>query len=423
MLYQIYESMQFTTAPFRLSSKLTRQYIEHPANPWGDSLFGRHLASSLKFFEFMTEPNSKPEFGIDHIDAGEARLPVSNKVHIETPFCELRRFRAEGATELSDKTRLPVLVVAPMSGHHATLLRDTVKRLLVECDVFITDWVDVRDIALEEGTFDLESYIAHIRDFITALMQQYGSLHVVAVCQPGPAVLSAVALLANDKSKNTPSSMTFMGSPIDPRRSPTVPNEFAQNHSLAWFNNHMICTVPMTFEGAGRRVYPGFLQLTGFINMNPLRHQNAWQQYYNNLVSGDMEAIEAHEYFYSEYNAVMDMSADFYLQTIDRVFHKAAIATGEMTFRHRKVDPAAITDTALMTIEGEKDDISGVGQTQAAHDICSGLPASRRRHLLQHGAGHYGVFSGRRWRNEIAPELLEFMREHHPADMEKSTNY
>lgn len=413
MLYQIYESMQFTAAPFRLGSKLTRQCLEHPANPWGHSLVGRHMASSLKFFEFMTEPNSKPEFSINHATIDGARLPVTNKVHTKTPFCDLRQFEVQPTDRISSQRRLPVLVVAPMSGHHATLLRDTVKRLLVECDVFITDWVDVRDIPLEEGNFDLESYIAHVRDFITALMDQFGSLHVIAVCQPGPAVLSAVALLSDETSAKAPTTMTLMGSPIDPRLSPTVPNEFAQNHSLAWFNNHMICTVPMTCEGAGRRVYPGFLQLTGFINMNPTRHQEAWQQYYNDLVSGDVEAVEAHEFFYSEYNAVMDMSADFYLQTIDRVFHKAAIATGEMTFRHRKVDPAAITKTALMTIEGERDDISGVGQTAAAHTICSGLPDSKRCHLLQKGAGHYGVFSGSKWRNEIAPQLVKFMHEHH----------
>ena len=413
MLYQIFESMQVATAPFRLNSKLSRQYIEHPANPWGHTLVGRHMASSLKFFEFMTEPGSKPDFGIEHINFGDVKLPVKNTICSQTPFCELRRFTVEGAGEYLPQPRLPVLVVAPMSGHHATLLRDTVKRLLIECDVYITDWVDVRDIPLEKGGFGLDSFIAHVRDFITLLIERCGGLHVVAVCQPGPAVLSAVALLAKDKTPVIPASLTLMGSPIDPRLSPTVPNQFAQDHSLAWFNNHMIHTVPMTFPGAGRRVYPGFLQLTGFINMNPMRHKNAYQQYYNNLVSGDLEAIEAHEYFYSEYNAVMDMSADFYLQTIDRVFHKAAIATGEMTFRHRKVDPRAITDTALMTIEGEHDDISGVGQTEAAHAICSGLPENKRRHLLQSGAGHYGVFSGRRWRNEIAPELIRFMRQHH----------
>jgi len=312
-----------------------------------------------------------------------------------------------------------VLRVARIQGHGCFRTsqpetRDTVKRLLTDCDVYITDWVDVRNIPVADGGFDLESYIAHTRDFITQLLQDCGSLHVVAVCQPGPAVLSAIALLSETDGAEVPASMTLMGSPIDPRLSPTVPNKFAEEHSLAWFNTNMICTVPKLFAGAGRRVYPGFLQLTGFINMNPERHRDAWQRYYTDLVTGDQEAIEAHEYFYSEYNAVMDMSADFYLQTIDRVFHKAAIATGQMTFRHRPVDPAAITRTALMTIEGERDDISGVGQTYAAHDICTGLSDSQREHLLQPGAGHYGVFSGRRWRDQIAPKLLEFMRGHHP---------
>lgn len=410
MLYQIYESMQVTAAQARFGSMLTRQIIDHPANPFRYTPQGRHAVSGLKFFEFMTEPNSKPEFGIDALSINGRDHRVTNSVYSATPFCELREFSI--ANPPADERRLSVLLVAPMSGHHATLLRDTIRRLVRECDVYVTDWVDVRDVPIQQGGFDLDSYIAHIRDFMLELLKAREELHVVAVCQPGPAVLSAVSLLAQDDNQRTPATMTMMGSPIDPRRSPTVPNRFAEEHSIDWFNRNMICTVPTLFEGRGRRVYPGFLQLVGFVNMNPSRHQEAYQRYYENLVVGDHEAIEAHEYFYSEYNAVMDMSADFYLQTIDRVFHQAAIATGQMTFRHRLIEPAAITNTALMTVEGEKDDISGVGQTEAAHDICTGLTASQRRHLLQPGAGHYGVFSGRRWRQQIAPAMISFMREH-----------
>ncbi|MEM9602593.1 MAG: polyhydroxyalkanoate depolymerase [Pseudomonadota bacterium] len=413
MLYQMYESLQATAVPAHGYAVMARQCLEHPFNPWRNSFPGRHLASGLKFIEFMTGPNSKPEFGIDAIEIDGKEHRVVTSVVSHTPFCELRKFSLDLASvNALPQPRLPVLLVAPMSGHHATLLRDTIKRLLTDCDVYVTDWVDARDIPFELGSFGLDSYIAHVRDFLVELHDANGSVHVVAVCQPGPAVLTAVSVLAQANAPQAPASMTLMGSPIDPRRSPTAPNNFARNHSLAWFNHNMICTVPMMFEGAGRRVYPGFLQLAGFINMNPTRHQNAYMKYYQDLVSGNDDAVEAHEFFYSEYNAVMDMPADFYLQTIDRVFHQAAIATGNMTFRHRRIDPAAITRTALLTIEGEKDDISGVGQTEAAQELCTGIPKSKRKHLLKDGVGHYGVFSGRRWREEIAPFLITFMRKH-----------
>lgn len=412
MLYQMYETLQATSAPAHWYSSLARQCVQHPLNPWRNSLPGRHVVSGLKFIEFMTKPNSKPEFDIDKITVDGRDYPVASSVINRTPFCELRKFSvAVPDKKLPNQPKIPVLLVAPMSGHHATLLRDTIKRLLTDCEVYITDWLDVRDIPFELGGFGLDSFIAHVRDFLINLHDSHGSIHVVAVCQPGPAVLSAVAVLSQADASQIPASMTLMGSPIDPRRSPTMPNKFALNHSLAWFNHNMICTVPMMFAGAGRRVYPGFLQLAGFINMNPDRHKNAYIQYYNDLVSGNEDAVEAHEYFYSEYNAVMDMPADFYLQTIDRVFHQAAIATGKMTFRHKKVEPQAITKTALLTIEGEKDDISGIGQTEAAHELCSEIPASRRKHLLKADVGHYGVFSGRRWRDEIAPLLIDFMRD------------
>lgn len=416
MLYQMYESLQATAIPTHGLSVFARQCIQHPMNPWRHTMAGRHITSGLKFIEFMTGPNSKPEFGIDKISIGRREFPVATQVISSTPFCELRKFSIDlDAVATPAKPRLSVLLVAPMSGHHATLLRDTIKRLLSDCDVYVTDWQDARDIPFELGSFGLDSYVAHVRDYLIELHDSVGSVHVVAVCQPGPAVLTAVSALYQSNARQAPASMTFMGSPIDPRRSPTIPNNFARKHSLAWFNCNMIETVPMMFAGAGRRVYPGFLQLAGFINMNQQRHQGAYLKYYQNLLSGNDEAVEAHEYFYSEYNAVMDMPADFYLQTIDRVFHQAAIATGKMTFRHKKIDPSSITKTALMTIEGENDDISGIGQTRAAHDLCTGLPASKQKYLLQKEVGHYGVFSGRRWREMIAPKLIGFMRAHDTA--------
>ena len=325
------------------------------------------------------------------------------------PFCELRRFTLDGAPQQDGRARPRLLMVAPLSGHYATLLRGTVAAMLRDCDVYITDWADARMVPPSAGRFDLDDYIDYVIDFLRYLGP---GAHVMAVCQPGPAVLAATALLAADGDPCRPRSMTFMGSPIDPRRSPTVPNELATSRPLDWFERNVIVTVPYPHPGFGRRVYPGFMQLSGFMTMNLDRHIGAHVDLYRHLVEGDGDSASAHRKFYDEYLSVMDLTADFYLQTVDVVFQKAALPRGEMVHRGRPVDPAAIRDVALMTVEGEKDDISGIGQTQAAHDLCVNIPAAMQIDHIQPGVGHYGVFNGRRWRDEIAPRIADFIRAH-----------
>ena len=303
----------------------------------------------------------------------------------------------------------PVLIVAPMSGHHATLLRGTVEAFLPDHEVYITDWVDARKVSVAEGRFDLDDYVLYVREMITALGT---NPHVVAVCQPGPPTLAAIALMAEDKDQARPTSMTFMGSPIDTRKSPTVPNKLAEERPYEWFRDNLIQTVPAVYPGAMRRVYPGFLQLTGFINMNFERHVDAHWNFFQHMVSGDGDNADRHREFYDEYLSVMDLTEEFYLQTISDVFQKHTLARGEMTVDGRLVRPETITDVALLTVEGENDDISGIGQTQAAHTLCSNLPDDLRLDHIQPGVGHYGVFNGRRFREEIAPKMKAFMAEH-----------
>jgi len=360
------------------------------------------VTSSLEYIEFVTKSFDKPDFDISSVTVDGVSVAVKEEVMLQKPFCELRSFKRVGVA--ADQNS--VLIVAPMSGHYATLVRETIHRMLEHFDVYVTDWIDAAQVPIAEGSFDLDDYVDYCREF----MQLLGpDLHVLSVCQPGPPVLAAIALMSEDDDPCTPKSMVFFGSPIDPRINPTEPNRLAQMHSLQKFEDNAICKVPYSRPGAGRLVYPGFLQLAAFVNMNPDRHRKAYTKYYSNLLSAKTKAADSHEKFYSNYNAVMDMSAEFYLQTIDRVFHKAEIANNTMYHRGRLVNPAAISKTRLMTIEGEKDDVTGQGQTRAALDLCSGLPASERLHHLQAGAGHYGVFSGRYWRNEIAPKLVAFL--------------
>jgi len=306
-----------------------------------------------------------------------------------------------------ERTDPSVLIVAPMSGHYATLLRDTVTAFLPEHEVYITDWADARMVPVIAGRFDLSDYIDHVMAMVRSLGPE---THVVAVCQPGPAVLAATALMAQENDPCTPATMTFMGSPIDARKSPTAPNKLAETRDLDWFKQNMIHTVPVIYPGAFRRVYPGFLQLASFMGMNLSSHVDAHQAYFENLVKGDGEPAEKHRKFYDEYLAVMDLSEEFYIQTLEEVFQKYSLASGTMMHRGKRVDPSAITKTALLTVEGENDDISGIGQTQAAHEICANIPEAMRRDYIQPGVGHYGVFSGRRFRSEIYPRMRDFMR-------------
>jgi poly(3-hydroxybutyrate) depolymerase len=357
---------------------------------WSQAPFGHLAVAATELVERATRRYPKVPFATEHA------------IVERTPFCDLLRFTP---------TRRPgdprVLLVAPLSGHHATLLHDTVATLVPDHDVYVTDWVDARLVPAAAGGFDLDDYIDLVKRFIGTVGP---GAHVVAVCQPSVPVLAAVALMAEDGDAAVPQTMTLMGGPIDTRRSPTAPDRLATTHSLAWFERTLIHRVPAGEPGTGRRVYPGFLQLAGFLAMNPGRHTEAHFRFWRDLVEGNLDAARAHRRFYDDYLAVMDLPAEYYLQTVASVFQRHDLALGQMRSRGRLVRPAAIRDTALFTIEGELDDITGIGQSEAAHALCTGIPAERRRHHLQHGVGHYGVFSGGRWRNEIAPRLADFIR-------------
>jgi poly(3-hydroxybutyrate) depolymerase len=342
-------------------------------------------------------------------------VPIVEQVALAKPFCNLVRFKRysdelDTLKELKDDP--PVLVVAPLSGHHSTLLRDTVRTLLQDHKVYITDWIDARMVPPEDGPFDLDNYIAYIQEFIHHIGAK--NLHVISVCQPTVPVLAAISLMAS-RGEDTPRTMTMMGGPIDARRSPTSVNSLATQHSIGWFEANVIYNVPVNYPGAGRKVYPGFLQHTGFVAMNPERHAASHWDFYQSLLRGDEEDAEAHRRFYDEYNAVLDMAADYYLQTIQVVFQEFRLAEGTWDVAGERVRPQDIKKTALFTIEGELDDISGSGQTRAAHDLCTGIPEKNRRHFTAEKCGHYGIFSGRRWRTIIYPQLREFIAEHDQA--------
>jgi poly(3-hydroxybutyrate) depolymerase len=361
----------------------------------------------LEVFDRVTKQYVKPSFGIDTIDMAGHSVAVTEEVVHSLPFGELLHFRRDlnalPARRRSDPT---VLIVAPLSGHYATLLRGTVTALLPDHEVYITDWRDAREVPLSVGGFDLDDYI----DYVIGFIQHLGNdVHVIAVCQPGPAVVAATALMSAVDDPCVPSSVTLMGSPIDTRMSPTKPNELAMSKPLTWFESHVIMSVPFPNPGFMRRVYPGFLQLTGFMTMNLDRHFSAHHKLYSDLVVGDGDSAAAHRRFYDEYLAVMDLTAEYYLQTIDVIFQQHALPEGRMFHRGRKVETAAIRHTALMTVEGELDDISGIGQTQAAHELFCNVPANKQIDYIQTDVGHYGVFNGSRWRSEIAPRIRDFI--------------
>lgn len=408
MLYQIYELTHAAVTPWRAASHLGRLVLNNPANPMSYAYPVKAASAALEVFEGLTRQYAKPEFGIDEVVIDGRPVEIDEVTAARTPFCTLKRFR-HSVIDLSERRRpLPrMLVVAPLSGHYATLLRGTVRTLVEDFDVYVTDWSDARDVPVHHGRFDLNDYI----DTVLRFMRQLGpDLHVLAVCQPGPAVLAATALLAADDDPHQPATVTIMGSPIDARLSPTQPNVLAASRPLAWFENNVITYVPFPHAGVMRRVYPGFLQLTGFMTMNLDRHLAAHKNLFQNLVAGDGDSVAGHRKFYDEYLAVMDLPAEYYLQTIQVVFQEHHLAEGVMMHRGRRVDLSKIRRTALMTVEGENDDISGIGQTQAAHDLCVNIPADRRVDYIQPGVGHYGVFNGSRWRSEIAPRIRDFTR-------------
>ena len=399
--YQLYEFNHAAVGPFRAAADAARLYFKNPLNPLSHTPFGRSIAAAAELFERTTRRYGKPEFGIQSTDLRGVRVPVNIRVVWERPFCRLLHFEKTSGTNGHDQPKL--LIVAPMSGHYATLLRGTVETMLSRHDVYIADWIDARMVPLTEGGFDLDDYV----DYVVSMLHLLGpGAHVMAVCQPSVPVLAATALMEARGDQHLPSTMILMGGPIDTRVSPTAVNTLANNHDLEWFERNVIMQVPFPHPGFMRKVYPGFLQISGFLSMNLDRHVEAHQDFFRHLVAGDGDSAEKHREFYDEYLAVMDLTAEFYLQTVDTVFVRHALPKGEMTHRGEPVDPGAIRSVALFTIEGENDDISGVGQTEAANRICTGIPGDRKAHYLQPKVGHYGVFNGSRFRAEIAPRRL-----------------
>jgi poly(3-hydroxybutyrate) depolymerase len=392
-------------SPARAFSDAAHLMFKNPVNPLTYTPFGRTIAASCELFERMTRRYGKPIFGIETALVGGERVAVTERVVWERPFCKVVRFERDLRPQQQPGPK--VLLVAPMSGHYATLLRGTVEAMLPGHDIYITDWIDARMVPMAVGAFDLDDYI----DYLIAMLQMLGpDTHVMAVCQPSVPVIAAVARMEAENDPHAPRSMTLMGGPIDTRRAPTAVNTIAQERGLEWFKRNCIVRVPLPYPGAFREVYPGFMQLSGFMAMNIDRHIGAHYEMYQHLVKGDGDGADKHRDFYDEYMAVMDLTAEFYLQTVDVVFCRHALPKGEMTHRGKPVDLTAIRRVALMTVEGEKDDISGVGQTQAAHDLCVNIPDEKRVHYLQMGVGHYGVFNGSRFRSEIAPRISDFMR-------------
>ncbi|MBX2805310.1 MAG: polyhydroxyalkanoate depolymerase [Hyphomicrobiales bacterium] len=406
MNYHTYELAHIAAAPMRWSANALKMQIQSPLNPYRDQLMPRMIAAGCELFENVTRRYGKPEFGIESTKIFGMNVPVHQKTILSKPFCDLVYFeRDEEVTGSRDDPH--VLIVAPMSGHYATLLRGTVASMLPEHHVYITDWADARNVSMSEGRFDLDDFIDYIIEFIQFIGPR---THVVAVCQPAVPVLAAVSVMASREMEQQPQSMTLMGGPIDTRRNETVVNKLAKERPLSWFENNVIYRVPFPNPGFMRRVYPGFIQLTGFMQMNLERHVTAHQNLFENLVKGDCDSVEQHQKFYDEYLAVMDLPAEFYLQTVETVFQTHDLPDGELMHRGELVDPAAITRTALMTVEGENDDICGLGQTEAAQDLCKNIPIDEKYHYVQPGVGHYGVFNGTRWRTEIQPRIREFIR-------------
>ena len=406
MLYHAYEFHRQLAKPVRLWANALEQAYSSPYNPLAETWFGKSVAAGAEIMARLTQNFGKPAFGLKTTLVDNQDVEVNEEILLRKPFCDLLHFHRD--TRRRDPK---VLLVAPMSGHFATLLRGTVEALLPEHDVYITDWTDAREVPLTDGNFDLDDYI----DYVIAFCRYLGpDVHVIAVCQPSVPVLAAAALMAEAKDPRQPRSLTLMGGPIDTRQSPTVPNDLAVRNSMVWFRQNVISTVPFGYPGAMRRVYPGFLQLTSFISMNLDRHVNAHMRQFEHLVKGDDDSADGHRAFYDEYLAVMDLSAEFYLDTIEVVFKNHLLPRGEWISRGRKIDPAAI-ETALMTVEGELDDISGIGQTKAAHALTPNIPGARHVHWEQPRVGHYGIFNGRKWREQIMPRVRSFIRENDAA--------
>lgn len=419
MLYHLYELNSLAVKPYRGLAKLGTKLFNTQYNPFSFSIPGRFTAAACDLFLSLTQRYSKPEWGIKETKINGYPVAIDIEVVWKDNFCDLIHFKRRESD--LHKARNPnrvdprVLLVAPMSGHYATLLRGTVEAMLPEHEVYITDWLDARDVPVSAGKFDLNTYIDYVIECLHAIGPK---ANVIAICQPGPPTMAAISYMAAHKDPFLPASMIYMGSPLDTRRSPTVPNILAQERPYSWFEKNVIYTVPPPNRGAFRKVYPGFLQLGGFITMNQDLHVNAHKEYFEKLVSGDCDSVQKHREFYDEYLAVLDMTAEFYLQTIKDVFQEQKLPKGEFMHRGEIIRPDCITNVALMTVEGERDDIAGIGQTQAAHDLCANIPESMRIDYIQPGVGHYGIFNGSRFRSEVQPRMRDFIRSYFDPKLE-----
>ena len=419
MLYKLYETQRSLMEPFADFAQAAAKMYNNVSSPLGQNQFTQRISAGYDLIYRLGKDYEKPVFGLHTVDVDGVGVAISERVEVNKPFCELRRFKrfSDDVTTLEKLKDQPVvLVVAPLSGHYATLLRDTVKTMLKDHKVYVTDWKNARLVPMADGEFHLDDYVNYVEDFIRHIQGIYGNCHVVSVCQPTVPVLAAVSLMAS-RGEKTPLSMTMMGGPIDARKSPTAVNNLATKKPYSWFENNVIYKVPDSFPGKGRRVYPGFLQHTGFVAMNPDRHATSHYDYFKDLIKGDDVSTEAHRKFYDEYNAVLDMDADYYLETIATVFQDFKLVHGTWDIKSpagkpERVRPQDIKTTALLTVEGELDDISGSGQTEAAHGLCTGIPAAHQQHLEAKGAGHYGIFSGRRWRDVVYPVVKNFILAH-----------
>jgi poly(3-hydroxybutyrate) depolymerase len=403
MLYQLYDWQRTAMQPWRMFAQAANELYGHPDSPLSYLPGSRNVAAAFDLMTRLTQRYERPPFGIERVKWGEREYAVREVYDLEKPFCRLLHFVKDGAPK-----QPKVIVFAPLSGHFATLVRDTVKTLLADHDVWVTDWIDAKEIPITVGAFHFDDYVAYVREFLAFLGPD---VNAMSVCQPTVPVLAAVSLMA-EAGEPIPRTLTMMGGPIDSRRSPTAVNTFATQRPLSWFEAKVIQRVPMAYPGFMRRVYPGFLQFAGFVAMNPHRHMESHVQYYHHLVEGDGDSAEAHRNFYDEYNAVMDLPAEYYLETVERVFQKHLLPRGQLMVAGQRVHPEAIKGTALFTIEGELDDISGNGQTEAAQGLTKGIPARDKQHFEAKGVGHYGIFSGRKYREMIYPRIRDFIAQH-----------
>lgn len=395
MIYQSYQARSDSLRPLRASAALAAASMRGSWGPWASLLPAANAIAACELFAQTRVTHTRPAFGIESTTVGNQTVPVVEEVAARTPFATLLHFAKD-----VDTPQPRMLVVAPLSGHFATLLRNTIEVLLPDNDVYVTDWHNARDVPLSAGPFGFDEYVDHVIGFLEAIGP---GAHLIAVCQPCVHALAAVAVMAEDDNPAQPRSMTLMAGPVDTRVSPSAVNKLATSKPIEWFERNLIATVPVWHQGAGRRVYPGFVQLTAFMSMNADRHLKAHVDLFHRMVADDTEKVEQQRAFYDEYFAVLDLAAEFFLETVKLVFQDAALAKGTLDWRGRRVDPKAIRRTALLTVEGERDDICSVGQTLAAHDLCASLRPYRKRHHLQAGVGHYGVFSGRRWAGQIYP--------------------